>query len=122
MKEVHTSSHKQFAGQHTLYAKSNISRTKRLGITKHSHRRVTEIPSEVDNSHYYEGRDCIPVRGGVRSTRGLGSTMTTRGQSIGISFGILGKLIRTNLGLKRGAPSGAGPGAVAPLATPKRRL
>jgi hypothetical protein len=28
-------------------------------------------------------------RGGVRSTRGLGLTMTARGQSIGISIGIL---------------------------------
>jgi hypothetical protein len=29
------------------------------------------------------------VRGGVRSTRSLGPTMTTRGQSIGISIGML---------------------------------
>jgi hypothetical protein len=32
------------------------------------------------------------------------------------------KLIRTNLVLKRGAPSRAGPGAVVPFATLKRRL
>jgi hypothetical protein len=31
----------------------------------------------------------LPTRGGVRSTRGLGPTMTARGQSIGISIGIL---------------------------------
>ena len=32
----------------------------------------------------------IPVfRGSVRSTRGLGPTMTARGQSIGISIGML---------------------------------
>jgi hypothetical protein len=61
-------------------------------------------------------------RGGVRSTRGLGPTMTVLGQSIGISIGMLDKLIRTTLGLKRGAPSRAEPGAVAPLATLKRRL
>ena len=30
-----------------------------------------------------------PVRGSVRSTRGLGRTMTARGQSIGISIGML---------------------------------
>jgi hypothetical protein len=41
--------------------------------------------------------------GGV-STRSLGPTMTVRGQSIGISIGTLDKLIRTTLGLKRGAP------------------
>jgi hypothetical protein len=29
------------------------------------------------------------IRGGVRSTRGLGPTMTARGQSIGISIGML---------------------------------
>ena len=28
-------------------------------------------------------------RGSVRSTRGLGATMTTRGQSIGISIGMI---------------------------------
>jgi len=28
-------------------------------------------------------------RGGIRSTRGLGLTMTARGQSIGISIGML---------------------------------
>jgi hypothetical protein len=32
------------------------------------------------------------------------------------------KLITTTSGLKRGAPSRAGPGAVAPLATPNLRL
>jgi len=31
----------------------------------------------------------LPVRGGVRSTRGLGPTMTARGQSIGISIAML---------------------------------
>ena len=31
----------------------------------------------------------LAVRGGVRSTRGLGPTMTARGQSIGISIGTL---------------------------------
>jgi hypothetical protein len=36
------------------------------------------------------------TRGGVRSTQGLGPTMTARGQSIGIAIGMLGKLIRTN--------------------------
>jgi len=30
-----------------------------------------------------------PFRGSVSSTRGLGPTMTTQGQSIGISIGIL---------------------------------
>jgi hypothetical protein len=54
--------------------------------------------------------------------RGLGPTMTAQGQSIGISIGMLDRLIRTTFGLKRGAPSRAGPGAVAPLATLKRRL
>jgi len=29
------------------------------------------------------------IRGSVRSTRGLGSTMTARGQSIGIAIGML---------------------------------
>jgi len=29
------------------------------------------------------------IRGGVRSTRGLGSNMTAQGQSIGISIGML---------------------------------
>jgi hypothetical protein len=29
------------------------------------------------------------IRGDVRSTRGIGPTMTTRGQSIGISIGML---------------------------------
>jgi hypothetical protein len=48
--------------------------------------------------------------------------MTARGQNIGISIGILDKLMRTTLGLKRGALSRAGPGAIAPLATLKRRL
>jgi len=32
---------------------------------------------------------CPTVRGGVRSTRGLGPTMTARGQSIGISIAML---------------------------------
>ena len=31
----------------------------------------------------------VPHRGGIRSTRGLGPTMTARGQSIGISIGML---------------------------------
>jgi len=31
----------------------------------------------------------IKTRGGVRSTRGLGLTMTARGQSIGISIAML---------------------------------
>ena len=31
----------------------------------------------------------MPNRGGVRSTRGLGPTMTARGQSIGISIVML---------------------------------
>jgi hypothetical protein len=75
--------------------------------------------------------------------------MTARAQSVGISIGILPQTLImsrldqlsrlgpriyffiihkmfsclwTTLGLKRGAPSKAGPGAVAPLATPKRRL
>jgi hypothetical protein len=55
----------------------------------------------------------ITIRGGVRSTRG---------QSIGISIDMLDKLIRTIFGLKCEAPSSAGPGPVAPLATLKRRL
>jgi hypothetical protein len=55
----------------------------------------------------------LRVRGVVRNTRG---------QSISISIGMLDRLIRTTLGLKRGAPTGAGPGAVAPLATLKCRL
>jgi hypothetical protein len=65
---------------------------------------------------------CVLVRGGVRSTRGLGPAMIARDRSIGISIGMLDKLIRTTLGLKHGAPSRAGPGTVAPLATLKRRL
>ena len=32
---------------------------------------------------------CYRTRGSVRNTRGLGPTMTTRGQSIGISIGML---------------------------------
>jgi hypothetical protein len=32
--------------------------------------------------------ECTP-RGGVRSTQGLGPTMTAQGQSIGISIGML---------------------------------
>ena len=32
---------------------------------------------------------CVIRRGGVRSTRGLGPTMTVRGQSIGISNAML---------------------------------
>jgi hypothetical protein len=47
--------------------------------------------------------------------------MTMGGQSIGISIGMFDILIRTALGLKRGAPSRAGPEAIAPLATLKRR-
>ena len=35
------------------------------------------------------GVDIIVDRGSVRSTRGLGPTMTARGQSIGISIGLL---------------------------------
>jgi hypothetical protein len=54
--------------------------------------------------------------------QGVGLTMTARGQSIGISIGMLDKLIRTTLDLKRGAPSRVGPGAVAPLATLKHHL
>jgi hypothetical protein len=46
----------------------------------------------------------VTARGGVSSTRDLGPTMTVRGQSIGISIGMLDKHIRTTLGLKRGAP------------------
>jgi hypothetical protein len=34
-------------------------------------------------------RDEVTGRGSVKSTRGLGPTMTARGQSIGISFGML---------------------------------
>jgi hypothetical protein len=64
----------------------------------------------------------VSSRGGIRSTRGLGPTMTAQGQSIGISIGMLDKLVRTTLGLKRGAPSRAGPGAVAPPVTLKRCL
>jgi hypothetical protein len=47
-------------------------------------------------------------RGGIRITRSLGPTMTARGQSIGISIGMLDKLVRTTLGLKRGAPLKSG--------------
>ena len=35
------------------------------------------------------GNDVVVTRGSVRSTRGLGPTMTARGQSIGISIGML---------------------------------
>jgi hypothetical protein len=35
------------------------------------------------------GHSIVIIRGGVSSTRGLGPTMTARGQSIGISIGIL---------------------------------
>jgi hypothetical protein len=38
--------------------------------------------------------------------QGLGPTMTAWGQRIGISIGMLDKLIRTTLGLKRGAWGG----------------
>jgi hypothetical protein len=64
----------------------------------------------------------VTFRGSVRSMRDLGPTMTTRGQGIGISIGMLDKLIRTTLGLNRRAPSRVGLGAVAPLATLKHRL
>ena len=44
-------------------------------------------------SHIQDGRedvkDDLSSRGSVRSTRGLGPTMTARGQSIGISIGML---------------------------------
>jgi hypothetical protein len=48
----------------------------------------------------------VTDRGGTRSTRGLGLTLTVRGQSISISIGMLGKLIRMTLGLKHRAWSG----------------
>jgi hypothetical protein len=34
-----------------------------------------------------------PARGSVRSTRGLGPTITARGQSIGISIGMLPQIL-----------------------------
>jgi len=34
-------------------------------------------------------QETFRARGGVKSTRGLGPTMTTRGQSIGISIAML---------------------------------
>jgi hypothetical protein len=40
-------------------------------------------------THANTGDTRTTTRGGVRSTRGLGPTMTARGQSIGISIGML---------------------------------
>jgi hypothetical protein len=63
-------------------------------------------PPGFMHAQYCEAQYYIyTYRGGVRSTRGLGPTMTVRGQSIGISIDMLDKLIRMTLGLKRGAPS-----------------
>jgi hypothetical protein len=50
----------------------------------------------------------VKSRGSVRSRRGLGPTMTVRGQHIGISIGMLDKLIWTTIGLKHGGPSKRG--------------
>ena len=77
-------------------------------------------------------------RGGVRTTRGLGPTMTARGQSIRISIGMLPQtLIMSRLDqfqffiIHKIFPclwttvffiERTGPGGVAPLATLKRRL
>ena len=46
---------------------------------------ITEQAAMLAQTNYYN----IKIRGGVRSTRGLGPTMTARGQSIGISSGML---------------------------------
>ena len=43
----------------------------------------------INHNHVY----IITVRGSVRSTRGLGPTMTARGQSIGISIGMLPQML-----------------------------
>ena len=38
---------------------------------------------------YFAGQSVLVIRGSVKSTRGLGPIMTARGQSIGISIGML---------------------------------
>jgi len=48
--------------------------------------------SQYNNSvlpHSFPTESISPARGGVRSTRSLGPTMTARGQNIGISTGML---------------------------------
>jgi hypothetical protein len=57
-------------------------------------RRLSANKNRVDFHHDKDMVEFHPdrvswARGGVRSTRGLGRTMTARGQSIGISIGIL---------------------------------
>ena len=61
----------------------------------HSHEMWTEVSSSIP--HFLQvglllspiTYRCLLNRGSVRSTRGLGPTMTARGQSIGISIGML---------------------------------
>jgi hypothetical protein len=57
-----------------------------------------ELQDGTDNGSGEYWTECVqtaeprvepPIRGGVRSTRGLGPTTTARGQSTGISIGML---------------------------------
>jgi len=43
--------------------------------------------------HHYAHHQELKIRGGVRSTRNLGPTMTARGHSIGTSIGMLPKTL-----------------------------
>ena len=51
--------------------------------------KMNSEPSTVWWQYVISENQFLPVRGSVRSTRGLGPTMTARGHSIGISNGML---------------------------------
>ena len=62
-------------------SRSHSDTPRSVGLPRTSDRPVTETSTWQHPS--------LTSRGSVRSTRGLGPTMTSRGQSIGISIGML---------------------------------
>jgi hypothetical protein len=72
----------------------NLSVGSEVGVLIHGYISIEPClrfsPSRGSTQFYIENSFCISQpRGSVTSTRGLGPTMTTRGQSIGISIGML---------------------------------
>jgi len=71
----------------------------------------TKGKSRRRHRHYTETHTCLSelsasiwiilIRGSVRSTRGLGPTMTARGQSIGISVGMLPQTLTMSITVQK---------------------
>ena len=68
---------------------SQRSREQFLSLVKSNLFRIATQQQAISGSSFHGTANNVTFRGGVRSTRGLGPTMTERGQSIGISIGML---------------------------------